>query len=65
MEKTTERAGFVGAAEAAKYLGLSLSTLYCLTHRRVVPFYKPDGKNIYFSLDELDKWIRDSRIPNI
>ena len=35
--------------EASEYLGLSKSFLYKLSHFRKIPFYKPNGKKIYFS----------------
>ncbi|MBN2011944.1 helix-turn-helix domain-containing protein [candidate division KSB1 bacterium] len=43
--------------EAAKYLSLSKSTIYKMTHYRKIPFSKPQGKKIYFSRTELDKWM--------
>lgn len=42
---------------AAKYLGISEGALYKLTHRNEIPFYKPNGKIIYFQKSELDNWI--------
>ena len=27
-----------------------------------IPFYKPNGKKIYFKRDELDEWIFGSRV---
>ena len=44
--------------EAQKYLGISLSYLYKLTSQNKIPHYKPNGKMIYFSREELDKWIK-------
>ncbi len=43
--------------EASKYLNLSKSYLYKLTSRNDIPYYKPNGKLVYFSKLELDKWI--------
>lgn len=43
--------------EAVKYLNISKSYLYKLTCKNSIPFYKPNGKKIYFSKSELDKWI--------
>ncbi len=43
--------------DAAKYLTISKSYLYKLTCKNAIPFYKPNGKKIYFSKSELDKWI--------
>jgi excisionase family DNA binding protein len=43
--------------EAAAYCGLSKSYLYKLTSAAVIPCYKPQGKQIYFSRAELDHWL--------
>lgn len=43
--------------EAAAYLNIKKSYLYKLTHLKILPFFKPNGKKIYFSKSELDKWI--------
>lgn len=43
--------------EACKFTGLSKSYMYKLTHQNKVPFSKPHGKNIYFSREELEKWL--------
>jgi len=43
--------------EACVYLGYAPSYLYKLTYRKVIPHYKPTGKMIFFSKNELDEWI--------
>ena len=43
--------------EACTYLGYAPSYLYKLTYRKVIPHYKPTGKMIFFSKNELDEWI--------
>jgi excisionase family DNA binding protein len=43
--------------EAAKYMGISLSTLYKLTSAGILPFSKPNGKLIYFCRQSLDNWL--------
>ena len=43
--------------EACVYLGYAPSYLYKLTYRNVIPHYKPTGKMIFFSKNELDEWI--------
>ena len=43
--------------EAAEYTGLSKSHLYKLTSTAGVPCYKPTGKRLYFSKEELDSWL--------
>lgn len=43
--------------EAARYLSCSKSYLYKLTHRRLVPCYKPLGKRLFFRRGELEAFI--------
>lgn len=43
--------------EACAYLGFAPSYLYKLTYRKVIPHYKPTGKVLFFSKNELDEWI--------
>lgn len=47
--------------EAAKFLSLSKSYLYKLTHKGTVPHYKPNGKNIYFNRLELEQWLQTNK----
>lgn len=50
--------------QASTYLGLSKSYLYKLTASNRVPFYKPNGKKIFFSKTELNKWIFKNKIKS-
>ena len=44
-------------ADAAAYLGLSISYLYRLTSERRIPHYKSaGGKRVYFKREDLDAW---------
>jgi excisionase family DNA binding protein len=47
--------------EAAIYLEVSHSHLYKLTSSGAVPFYKPNGKKLYFKREELDAWLLSNR----
>ena len=47
--------------EAALFMGISKSSLYKMTHKNVLPFYRPNGKLIYFEKTELLKWMRQGR----
>ena len=47
--------------EASKYLGLSVSHLYKLTSSDSIPYYKPNGKKLYFNREELDQWLLRNR----
>ena len=47
--------------EAAMFMGISRSTLYKMTHNNVIPFYRPNGKLIYFEKSLLLEWMRKNR----
>ena len=38
------------------FLGMTLSGLRRLTHKKLIPYYKPNGKNMYFDVKELIAW---------
>ena len=42
--------------EAAAYLGITVKSLQTLTHKKQIPYYKPNGKMLYFDRGELDEW---------
>jgi excisionase family DNA binding protein len=44
--------------QAAEYIDVSRSYLYKLTSLNRIPFFKPEGKRLYFSKAELDTWIK-------
>lgn len=48
--------------ELSKYTGFSKSHIYKLTHKNIIPHYKPSGKNIFFSLKEVKEWLFSKRI---
>ena len=43
--------------EASVFLELSPSHLYKMTSVRAIPFYKPNGKKVYFRRAELESWL--------
>jgi excisionase family DNA binding protein len=47
--------------EAARYLDVSRSHLYKLTHTKEIPHYKPRGKQVFFERKELDRWLLQNR----
>lgn len=49
------------AEEAARYMGMSMSYVYKLTNRGLIPFYKPTGKMVYFKRTELEQWLLANR----
>lgn len=48
--------------EAAVFLGMKRSTLYKMTHEHTIPFYRPNGKMIYFEKADILAWIRQNRV---
>lgn len=47
--------------EAAAFTGISKRTLYELTAKREIPYYKK-GIRVYFRKDELEAWLTETRI---
>ncbi|HRB30906.1 MAG TPA: helix-turn-helix domain-containing protein [Ferruginibacter sp.] len=47
--------------EASAYLGMSESYLYKLTSASSIPFYKPNGKMVYFRRLELEQYLLRNR----
>ena len=47
--------------EAARYLSVSVSTLYGWVHQRRIPFVKA-GRALRFDLADLDRFIESNRI---
>ena len=55
---------FLTLEKAADYLGFKPSYMYKLTHRRLIPFYKPTNKKIYFLKSDLDKWVMTNKFSS-
>ena len=51
--------------EAASFLGMTIDGLRGLTSKKLIPFYKPNGKNIYFDVDELVSWQKKNHFEPI
>ena len=51
--------------DASKVTGLSMSSLYKLTAKRVIGFYKPFGKKIFFSEQQISDMMTGNRISSI
>ena len=48
--------------EAAQYMGIARSSLYKMTSNQTIPFYRPNGKLIFFERDDILTWIRRNRV---
>lgn len=42
--------------------GLSKGYIYKLTSGRQMPFYKPNGKLMYFDKKEVEEWMKQNRV---
>lgn len=47
--------------ETCQFLELSPSHLYKLTSTSAIPYYKPNGKKLYFKRTELESWLLRNR----
>ncbi len=52
---------FLTLLEAAKYLGISKNTLYGYTSKQIIPFYKLQGRRLYFKIEDLDNFVLNSK----
>ena len=48
--------------DVATLTGLSKSHLYKLTCTRQIPYYKPNGKLMYFDRAEVEAWMKRNRV---
>ena len=51
--------------EAAAFLGITVDGLRGLTHKKLISYYKPNGKNMYFDPDELVAWQKKNHFEPI
>jgi|WetSurMetagenome_2_1015567.scaffolds.fasta_scaffold06003_9 excisionase family DNA binding protein len=55
--KQSDRDRPLSFTEAAQYLNSSKSYLYKLTHRRLIPCFKPLGKKLFFKRQDLEAFL--------
>jgi hypothetical protein len=48
-------------SEGCRYCGFMPSYMHKLTGRDAIPYYKPNGKMIYFRRSDLDDWLLRNR----
>lgn len=48
--------------DVALLTGISKSYLYKMTYRKELPYYKPNGKLIYFDRKEVEEWMLQNRV---
>ena len=56
--------GILNVEDVAQKLRLKEGTIYNLTHKRQIPYFKRGGR-IYFDRDEINEWIRTDRRKTI
>jgi len=47
--------------DVCEFLGFKKSYIYKLTHEGKIPFYKPEGKMIFFKRSEMTVWVFRNR----
>ena len=57
-----EQKSIMTVDDLSEYLGLQPSYIRKMTHNREIPYYKPNGKKLYFQREEIDEWILSSRV---
>lgn len=48
--------------DVALLTGLSKSHLYKMTCHKQIPYYRPNGKQLYFDRMEVEAWMRQNRV---
>lgn len=48
--------------DVALLTGLSKSHLYKMTCQKQIPYYRPNGKQIYFDRKEVEAWMKQNRV---
>ena len=49
------------STEVCMMYGISPDYLYHLTSDKLIPYYKPNGKKIYFLKEEIETWLLRNR----
>lgn len=50
--------------DVALLTGLSKSHLYKMTCKKQLPYYRPNGKQIYFDRAEVEAWMKQNRVSS-
>ena len=61
---TPEDIVFLNIDQAAKIVNLSKATIYGLTHKNAIPFYK-NGKRLHFLKSEILSWVKNGNKHSI
>lgn len=52
---------FINIDEASQYLGISKNTIYGYTSNKIIPFYKLQGRRLYFKIEDLNNFILNQK----
>ena len=64
LNESNQKAEVLNADQAAEFLHIAKQTLYSMTSRRKIPFYK-NGKKILFRKGELQEWLNSVKHEQI
>ena len=56
---------FLNSNEASLYLDISKSHFYKLTMEKTIPYYKPNGKKMYFKKSDLENYLNSKKSKSI
>ena len=54
----------LSVAQASEYSGFSKSFIYKITSSNEAPFYKPNGKTIFFKRSDIDEFLCRKKVPS-
>lgn len=55
---------YLTIVEAAMYTGRTVRFMYGLNTRREIPYYKPNGKEVYYDKKDLDNWMSKNKVAS-
>jgi|GEM_PF-1117748 excisionase family DNA binding protein len=64
-EAETPKSPYLTLSQACLFLGITKTALYTMTCRKQIPYFKPNGKNIYFLEKDLINWIESKRVKTV
>ncbi len=56
---------FMTTEELRNYLGVSISSIYKISQKNLLPKFRPTGRKIYFLKDDVDAFLLKNRIASI
>jgi excisionase family DNA binding protein len=51
--------------DLSEYLRYAISYIYSLVSQGKLPYYKPNGKKLFFFKHEIDRWILGAKVRSI